>query len=73
MPWLGDPPGFGHGAKPLLLVHPYLVVWLCSLVTFLAWLFLTLVWFDLRFDFVLSVTQAGALEFDDRIWGQSTS
>lgn len=40
-------------ANTLLLVCPHLIVWLCSPVTSLASLFLTLAWFDLRFGYVL--------------------
>ena len=58
--WYSQGPGYetrpvlAIGASTLFLTYPCLLLWLCSQVTLLAWLFLTLAWFDLRFGFVLS-------------------
>lgn len=53
-------PGPGHETRPILAIGANtlyltcLLLWLCSQVTLLARLFLTLAWFDLRFGLVLS-------------------
>lgn len=80
--WLGDPPSFGHQGKYSCFCTPAL--FFGSAYQWLPWLgFFSLVWFNLRFWFVLwfwlqteralPVTQAGSLEFDNRAWGQSSS
>lgn len=59
------------GANTLLLAYPCLVLWLCSPVTFLAWLFLTLAWFDPRFG-ICALVLKGCLFTDPgqftRVW-----
>ena len=40
-------------ANSFLLRYPCCLLWLCSQGPFLMWLFLTLLWFDRRFGFVL--------------------
>lgn len=66
--WLGDLPGLSHWSKYFLALYPYLVLWLCSPVTLLAWLFLTFQWFELRFGFcalvLIQPEESFSLEFD---------